>query len=64
MKDEPRYGYMCKVGFDWELGHAIGGNKIYPSVEDLKENCRCVEECGIVKVRIELEEVVQESKRF
>ena len=59
-----KFGYMCKVDFDWEIGGAIGGNTVYPSVEDLKDNRTCWEECGIVKVKIELEEVVLESKRF
>ena len=36
--DEPRYGYMCKIDWDWELGEALGGNDIYPSLDDLKEN--------------------------
>jgi len=61
---EPRYGYMCKVDFDWELGCAMGGNDIYPSIKDLKENRKCVSECGIVKVKITLEEVIQEDTRI
>lgn len=59
-----RVGYMCKTDFTWEVGEAIGGNTIYPSIEDLKENRKCWEECGIVKVKILIEEVVAESKRF
>ena len=41
---EDRYGYMRKVDFDYEVGEALGGNKIYPSLEDLKENHTCWEE--------------------
>ena len=58
-----REGYMCKVDFEWEVGEALGGTRIYPSLEDLKENCKCVKECGIVKVRVELLEVVEPGKR-
>ena len=41
---------MCEVDFDWELGQALGGNKIYPSKENLME-CRkcCAEEDDIHK---------------
>jgi hypothetical protein len=64
MSNEPRYGYMCKVDFDWELGEALGGTAIYPSVEDLKAERKCVSSCGIVKVKIELEEVVDAGERW
>lgn len=46
-------GYMCMIDFDNELGRAAGGNPVYSSVEDLKENHDCWESCGIVKVRVE-----------
>ena len=59
-----RVGYMCKTDFTWELGAALDGNTVYPSVEDLKKNRKCWEECGIVKVKILLEEVVTKSKRW
>lgn len=55
------HGYMCKVDFDHELGAALGGNTIYPSIEDLVKNKSCVDQCGIVRVRIELDEILQES---
>jgi hypothetical protein len=54
-------GYMCKVDYECELGAAAGGNVVYPTVEDLKERRRCVDECGIVKVAVSLVEVVQEE---
>ena len=38
------YGWMCAVDFDFELGEAAGGNKIYPSKEDLMERRKCVSE--------------------
>ena len=54
-------GYMCKVDYECELGAAAGGKVVYPTVEDLKERRSCVDECGIVKVAVSLEEVVQEE---
>jgi len=51
-----RYGYMCGVDFQHEVGSAGGGNRVFPSIKDLRENYPCVEQCGIVKVRVELVE--------
>lgn len=59
---QPRIGYMCKTDFDHELGQAAGGNQIYPSIQDLKRNRRCADECGIVKVEIRFLDVEQEPK--
>jgi len=49
---QARVGYMCQVDFDHEIGCALGGNTIYPDIEDLRENRKCVDECGIVEVKI------------
>lgn len=57
----PRIGYMCMVDFDHELGEAMCGTKIYPSLEDLRRERSCVDECGIVKVKITRTSVVQPS---
>ena len=46
-------GYMCAVDFECELGAALGGNTVYPSIEDLKKNHECWEECGIVEVKVQ-----------
>ena len=62
MSDEKReVGYMCGVDWQHELGHAMGGNVVYPSVEDLKANRKCVRSCGIVKVEVKLVEWVQDQ---
>lgn len=52
-------GFMCLVDFECEIGGAKGGNRVYPSVGDLKQNRRCVSECGIVEVRVVGMRVVQ-----
>jgi hypothetical protein len=54
-------GYMDKVDFEEELGRASDGNKVFPSAEAVRRHRRCSAECGIVKVRVVLEEVTQES---
>ncbi len=58
---ESTHGYMCMTDYDYELGVAKGGNVVYPSVEDIKENRSCVSECGIVKVAVRAIEVTQEQ---
>lgn len=60
--DEDNFGYMCMTDFDHELGAACGGVAVYPSVTDLKRCRPCVDECGIVKVKVTFVETIQESK--
>lgn len=54
-------GYMCSIDFDWELGEAMGGSTIYPSVEDLKEHHVPWESCGIVEVEITRTNIVHKE---
>lgn len=56
-----KIGYMCKVDFEHELGEALGGNRIFSSIEDLKKNRKCVDECGIVRVEVRLVSVVEQG---
>lgn len=57
-------GYMCPIDFQWELGEAAGGTVIYASIEDLKKNHTCWEECGIIEVEVTNTKVVVETKPF
>lgn len=59
---DPIYGYMCKVDWDHEVPYPIDGNRIFWSIDTLKQHLSCVEECGIVKVKLSFVEVVQEGK--
>ena len=34
-------GWMCQVDWDYELGEAAGGNRIFASQEDLKRCRKC-----------------------
>lgn len=52
--------YMCLVDFECEAGLASGGNRVYPSIEDIREHRKCVAGCGIVEVEIRATRVVQE----
>ena len=59
--------YMCSTDFDFELGNAAGGTKLYASLEDLKENSPCTTcakedyPCGIYEVEVRLVKIIQES---
>lgn len=55
-------GFMCRTDFEEELGCAEGGNTVYPSLENLKQHRQCVAECGIVRVSVNLEEVIEPGK--
>lgn len=59
-QDSAVVGYMCLVDFQWELGAAIGGNVVYPSIEDCQAQRKCVAECGIVEVEVRFRKVVQQ----
>jgi hypothetical protein len=56
---DPIVGYMCKTDFDYELGYAADGSKVYPDIESLRAFCRCVSDCGIVEVTVTLSKVIQ-----
>lgn len=61
MEERIVIGYMDKVDFDYELGEAIDGNKVFPSLEALKKYKPCTRSCGIVKVEVRLKEVIQDT---
>ena len=61
-----KIAYMCKTDSMYELGEALGGVLLYPSIKDLKKRRSCVRpesgSCGIVKVKVIIEEVVYEDR--
>jgi hypothetical protein len=61
MKKRIVIGYMDKVDWDYELGQALDGNKVFPSIDALKKYKPCVRSCGIVKVEVRLKEVIQDT---
>lgn len=52
-------GYMDYVDFMDECGQPFDGNTFYADLKNLKKAKRCVNHCGIVKVKIILEEWIQ-----
>jgi hypothetical protein len=51
-------GYMCLIDWEWELGAASGGNRVYPSVEDLLRCHTCADACGVVEVEVRITRLV------
>ena len=60
MKTEPKIGWMCSTSFDCELGQALGGEKVFPSEEDLRKRAQCIgvpsdagiDECRAMRVYV------------
>lgn len=54
--------YMDYTDFHYELGAALDGNRIFPSISSLKRRQPCSKVCGIVRVKVTLLEVVEEPQ--
>ena len=55
-------GYMCKIDWDHEIGTAHDGNRVYPSLEALQVHHTSWKDCGVVKVSVNLLEVLVEGE--
>lgn len=57
-------GYMCITAFECDLkgGHDHLGTPIYPSVEAIKRERHCADECGIVEVEVMVVRIIQKPK--
>lgn len=45
-------GYMCWTAWDYEIGKNHHGTKVFPSIEAMRDNRSCVDECGVVEVEL------------
>ncbi len=58
--EKNRIGYMDKIDFDHEMDHGtLGGRTIYSTEEECRENL--CGDCGIVKVKVSLMGVIEET---
>ena len=64
MKDNEYTAYVCQTDWDYHFPDDWHGVNIYFSEKSIKEHRKCVEECGIVKIKVSFEEVVQEAIPF
>jgi hypothetical protein len=46
--------YMCAIAWEYEIGNAPRGTKLYPSLAALKDAHPMWEECGIVEVEVSI----------
>lgn len=59
-EDDFAVGYMDLTDFRYELGARLGGNVVYPSIEDCRKHREgCIDECGIVEVEVRARKIVQ-----
>ena len=55
-----KIGYMCSTAYDLDFCKDNADHvELYGSVEALKENCECWEECGIVQVEIKKKDIIE-----
>lgn len=54
-------GYMDRTDWAYEIGAASGGNRVYPSVEDLKRDSPCTTNCGIVEVEVRFRRIIEKG---
>lgn len=51
--------YIDLVDWQHELGHASDGNKVFPSIEDLKKHRSCWKQCGIAEIEVTFRAIVE-----
>jgi hypothetical protein len=51
--------FMCRVDYKYDLLN--GEVYIYPSLEELKEKRKCVDECGIVELELSFVRIVEKG---
>lgn len=59
--------YMCQTDWLHEIGEAPdleGRMPIYSSIEDLKKEKTCWDECGIVEIELTLKKVITKGAGF
>ena len=44
LSEKGKVGWMDSTDFSCELGHALGGNKIFPDAEDCTKNHPCIQD--------------------
>lgn len=44
--------YIDGVDWQYELGEASDGTKLYPSLSCIKKHTKCWDQCGIVEVKV------------
>jgi len=53
--------YCCKTDWDYHFPDDWDGVSIYFSEKSIKHHRKCVGECGIVKVKVSFEEIIDKG---
>jgi hypothetical protein len=53
--------FMDGVDWDYEVGEASDGNRVYPDLESIKKYNKCWEGCGVVECKLVFKKWVVES---
>ncbi len=56
--------YVCGVDWQHELGEVSDYTKVYSTVEDLKRQRSCWEECGIVELEVKMTKWMEPQNLF
>ncbi len=54
--------YMCLVDWKYEVPYNSAGNRIYYSLDAIKEQRSCVDECGIVELEVTFVKAIQPER--
>ncbi|MDD2933783.1 MAG: hypothetical protein PHO76_07850 [Methylotenera sp.] len=58
-RERPTSVFMCRA--DWEYELLNDTSRVYPTIEKLKEERKCVEGCGIVELEFKLKRIVEQG---
>lgn len=53
--------YICKTDYEYHIPDDIQGITVYFSEKSIREERKCVKSCGIVKMKLTFESVVQKG---
>jgi hypothetical protein len=53
--------FMCLIDWKYEAGFNGSGNSIFYSEESLRQHRPCVKNCGIARVKVSFDKVIQDE---
>ena len=59
-----KYVYLCGVDWQHEIDEVPHGTRVYGTIKDLKERNNCWRQCGIVRLKVTVDEWVEEQNLF
>lgn len=63
-KNEEVEVYLCRTDFNYLIPDDIYGIRIFFSEKDIKNNMKCVKDCGIVKCKLSFVEEYLPNKKL